>query len=325
MFFTWASDLSEFSLIKRYFTRATPGAVLGVGDDAALLNINNGMELAVSTDMLVSGTHFFADADPYLLGHKALAVNISDMAAMGAKPRWATLAISLPGEDEAWLAQFSEGFFALADAHQVELIGGDTTQGPLNLCVTMMGEVPRGEALRRDGARVGDEIWVSGFVGDAALALAHMQGRVSLSEASFAATALALHRPQPRVSLGMALRGIAHSAIDVSDGLLADLGHILERSSVAAELQFDKLPASSHLSPYLAQVLGQRCLLAGGDDYELCFTAPATRHADIEKLAMQLDLPLSCIGKITAGKGCVVRAADGSAISIEGAGYEHFA
>ena len=317
--------MSEFSLIRRYFTRATPGAVLGVGDDAALVRVGSGMELAVSTDMLVCGTHFFADADPYLLGHKALAVNISDMAAMGAQPRWATLALSLPAEDDAWLERFSAGFFALADEYHVELIGGDTTQGPLNLTVTIMGEVPQGKALRRDGAQVGDEIWVSGRLGDAALALAHMQGKVVLADASFIATATTLHRPVPRVALGIALRGKAHSAIDISDGLLADLGHILERSKVAAEIQFDQLPLSAHLKPYLAQALGKQCALAGGDDYELCFTAPAARHAELEKLSVQLELPLNCIGNIVAGTGCVVRAADGSEMTIRETGYDHFA
>jgi thiamine-monophosphate kinase len=317
--------LSEFSLIQKYFTRATPGAVLGVGDDAALVRVGSGMELAISTDMLVSGTHFFADADPYLLGHKALAVNLSDMAAMGAQPRWATLAISLPAEEDAWLERFSAGFFALADEYHVELIGGDTTQGPLNLSVTILGEVPQGQALRRDAAQVGDEIWVSGKLGDAALALARLQGKLVLDEASFGATVAALHRPAPRVALGMALRGMAHSAIDLSDGLLADLGHILERSKVAAELRFDKLPLSPHLTPYLAQALGKQCALAGGDDYELCFTAPASRHAEIEKLSAQLDLPLNCIGRIVAGTGCWVRAADGSEITIRETGYDHFA
>ena len=316
--------MSEFSLIQRYFTRATPGAVLGVGDDAALVRVGNGMELAVSTDMLVSGTHFFPDADPYMLGHKALAVNISDMAAMGANPRWATLALSLPSEDEAWLERFSAGFFALADKYKVELIGGDTTRGPLNLSVTILGEVPQGEALRRDGAQVGDEIWVSGSLGDAALALAHMQGKLVLRDAAFVATVSALHCPVPRVALGLVLRDIAHSAIDVSDGLLADLGHILERSHVAAEIQFAKLPVSAHLSPYLAQALGQYCALAGGDDYELCFTAPVARHAELVKLSTQLELPLACIGSIVAGSGSTVRAQNGSVMKIGEIGYEHF-
>jgi len=317
--------LSEFSLIQRYFTRATPGAVLGVGDDAALVQVKSGMELAISTDMLVSGTHFFADADPYLLGHKALAVNISDMAAMGAQPRWATLAISLPNEDPAWLERFSAGFFALADQYQVELIGGDTTCGPLNLSVTIMGEVPQGSALRRDGAQLGDEIWVSGKLGDAALALAHMQGKLTLDEAVFNASASALHQPQPRVALGISLLGIAHSAIDISDGLLADLGHILQRSKVAAEIHFDAIPVSTHLRPWLAEEVGRQCALAGGDDYELCFTAPVEKHAQLEKLGTQLELQLSCIGKIVAGSGCIVCAANGSEMTIKGAGYEHFA
>lgn len=239
--------MSEFDLIQRYFTRITPSAVLGVGDDAALLRVGNGMELAVSTDMLVSGTHFLPDADPFLLGHKTLAVNLSDLAAMGAQPRWATLALSLPQADEAWLQKFSAGFFALADEQGVELIGGDTTRGPLNLCVTIMGEVPQGAALRRSAAQLGDDIWVSGRLGDAALALMHLQGKVNLSATDFSLCALALHQPMPRVALGLALRGVAHSAIDISDGLLADLGHILECSKVGAEIQFDALPVSDML------------------------------------------------------------------------------
>jgi len=316
--------LSEFSLIKRYFTRATPGAILGVGDDAALLSITSGMELAVSTDMLVSGTHFFADADPYLLGHKALAVNLSDMAAMGAQPRWATLAISLPNEEDAWLERFSAGFFALADEFKVELVGGDTTQGPLNISITILGEVPRGKALRRDAAKMGDEIWVSGVVGEAALALGYMQGKIDLSEMSFKAIAPALHQPQPRVALGQALRGLANSAIDVSDGLLADLGHILECSKLGAEIHFDKIPVSNYLRPYLAQVWGQHCALAGGDEYELCFTAPIARHAELDALSEKLKFPLTCIGNIVAGKDCKIIDANGNMMKVERAGYDHF-
>lgn len=316
--------MSEFSLIKRYFTRATPGAILGVGDDAALVQVGSGMELAISTDMLVNGTHFFADADPYSLGHKTLAVNLSDMAAMGAQPRWVTLAISLPSEDEAWLARFSAGFFSLADQYNVELIGGDTTRGPLNLCITILGEVPQGKALRRDSAKIGDEIWVSGVVGDAALALAHMQGKVALSEKSFKSTEPALHQPQPRVELGQALRGIASSAIDVSDGLLADLGHILECSKLGAEIHFNKIPVSNDLRPYLAEDWGQQCALAGGDDYELCFTAPAAGHAELETLSEKLKLPLTCIGNIVPGLDCKIFDSNGNVMKIEKAGYDHF-
>ena len=317
--------MSEFDLIRRYFTRATPGAVLGVGDDAALLRINSGMELAVSTDMLVSGTHFLPDADAFLLGHKTLAVNLSDMAAMGAQPRWATLALSLPQADDAWLQQFSTGFFALAQQHGVELIGGDTTRGPLDLCVTIMGEVPQGKALRRDGAQVGDDIWVSGTLGGAALALAQLQGKIQLSAADFSACAAALHRPEPRVALGLALRGVAHSAIDISDGLLADLGHILECSNTAAEIHFEILPVSDVLRPQLAGPLGRHCVLAGGDDYELCFTAPAARRSEVGEISLALGLPLARIGAIVAGGGCAVRAADGSIINMDESGYDHFA
>lgn len=314
--------MSEFDLIQRYFTRATPSATLGVGDDAALLRVGGGMELAVSTDMLVSGTHFFSDADPQLLGHKTLAVNISDLAAMGAMPRWATLALSLPSVDEAWLEKFSRGFFALAEQHGVELIGGDTTRGPLNLSVTIMGEVPRAAALRRDGARVGDDIWVSGSLGEAALALAHMQGRVMLPPGVFDSCARHLHQPQPRVALGLALRGVAHSAIDVSDGLLADLGHILERSRVGAEIDFAALPCVS--LPADAQI-AQRAVLAGGDDYELCFTAASAQREKIAAISATLALPLTRIGTITAGNGCTVRAADGGMMQIKEQGYDHFA
>lgn len=321
--------MSEFDLISRYFTRATPGALLGVGDDAALLQISAGNVLAVSTDMLVSGVHFFADADPCLLGHKSLAVNLSDMAAMGAVPRWATLAIALPrvygqGVDEVWLERFSAGFFALAQQYGVELVGGDTTAGPLNVSVTIMGEVPQGAALQRNGAQPGDDIWVSGTLGDAALALAHLQQRIVLSQTEFSACAVALHQPQPRIALGLALRGVAHSAIDISDGLLADLGHILEASNAGAHLDFSLLPTSAHLNAYLQSPLGKQCVLAGGDDYELCFTASADRHAQVLTLSEQLDVPLTCVGTIVAQPGCLVRDAQGDLIHFEKGGYEHF-
>ena len=243
---------------------------------------------------------------------------------MGATPRWATLALSLPSVDEIWLERFSRGFFALAEQYGVELIGGDTTRGQLNLCVTIMGEVPKGVALRRDAAQADDDIWVSGVLGDAALALAHLQGQVELSQDVFATCAVRLYRPQPRIALGLALRGVANSAIDVSDGLLADLGHILERSHVGAELQFGELPCSDVLKNCESRDLAQNCVLAGGDDYELCFTAPVARRSDIEKLSATLALPLMRIGKITAGQGCKVHAADGSALQIKEFGYDHF-
>ena len=213
------------------------------------------MELAISADMLVAGTHFFADCDPYNLGWKSLAVNVSDMAAMGANPKWATLAIALPEVNEPWLAEFSRGFFACAETFNVDLIGGDTTRGPLNICVQIMGEVPTGLAIKRSGAKLGDEIWVSGTLGDAALALAHLQGKLTLPEDTFANCAKALHAPQPRVALGLALRDIANSAIDISDGLLADLGHILESSKVGAiSLQLNQV------LPQLTAYVSVHCL-----------------------------------------------------------------
>ncbi|HEU0220134.1 MAG TPA: thiamine-phosphate kinase [Gallionella sp.] len=336
-------SISEFDLIQRFFTRATPGALLGVGDDAALLQVSAGNVLAVSSDMLVSGTHFLPDANPFLLGHKTLAVNLSDLAAMGATPRWAILAIALPEADEAWLTQFSAGFFALAQRHGVELVGGDTTRGPLNLCVTIFGEVPAQQALRRSGAQVGDEVWVSGCLGDAALALAHLQGHIALSDTELAACLPTLHQPQPRVALGLALRGIASSAIDISDGLLGDLGHILDASRVGAEIGFAALPVSDvlrSLSPSPsptsgrgvrdsageggAQSLIQRYALAGGDDYELCFTVPTAHRAEVERLVTRLDLPLTRIGKIVAGRGCIVHDAAGNQLNVETCGYDHF-
>jgi thiamine-monophosphate kinase len=230
----------------------------------------------------------------------------------------------LPEINAAWLEKFSAGFFALAKQYGVELIGGDTTRGTLNLCVTIFGEVPAQQALRRSGAQLGDEVWVSRTLGDAALALAHLQGRIVLSAAEYAACAPALHQPQPRVALGLALRGIANSAIDISDGLLADLGHILDASQLAARLDFSALPISPVLHYYLQQPIGKQCVLSGGDDYELCFTAPGARHAELLAIAAQLNLPLSCIGKIVAGRGCLVHDAAGDPINIEASGYDHF-
>jgi len=322
----------EFDLIQRYFTRTTPSAVLGVGDDAALLSVGSGMELAVSTDMLVSGIHFLPDADPFLLGHKTLAVNLSDLAAMGARARWATLSLALPEVDESWLTKFSQGFFALAEQHGLELVGGDTTHGPLNLCVTIMGEVPQGKALRRSGAQPSDDIWVSGRLGDAALALAHLLGKLQLSEQDFSLCASSLHQPIPRLALGQALRGMAHSAIDISDGLLGDLGHILHSSNVAAEIQFDALPVSNILRTLCGNDtlngggagLLQHCILSGGDDYELCFSASVDQRSALVELSAEIDLPLTRIGVIVAGSGCIVYAADGSKIYLKESAYDHF-
>jgi thiamine-monophosphate kinase len=322
------STLGEFELIKRYFTYPAPGARLGVGDDAALVRVARGMELAVSTDMLVCGRHFFPDADPGLLGHKALAVNLSDMAAMGATPRWATLSLALPRADARWVRAFAGGFMRLAHRHGVDLIGGDTTRGPLNICVQIMGEIPAGQALRRDGARVGDEIWVSGCLGDAALALAASRKRVGLGRQELARVARRLHKPVPRIALGEALRKIAHSAIDISDGLLADLGHICERSGVAADIEFDMLPVSTILKRHLQQSAARAALLAGGDDYELCFTAAPARRSAILGIARRLGLKLTCIGVarcVARNKPQIaVRARDGRLMRISRSGFDHF-
>lgn len=315
---------SEFDIIRRFFTRET-SAVLGVGDDAALVEVTPDHQLVVSTDMLVSGRHFFSDADPFKLGHKSLAVNLSDMAAMGATPRWATLSLALPEANESWLQKFSDGFFALADQHQVALIGGDTTKGPLNICVAIMGEVKPGEALRRDGAKAGDEIWVSGTLGDAALALAALQSSLVLPTPALAACEQALHTPQPQVALGLALRGIAHSAIDISDGLLADLGHILERSNLAADIYFARLPVSSVLKKHLHHPLATHCVLAGGDDYQLCFTAPAVNHDLVMSAGKSANVAVTCIGQIKPGAGLTVFDANHQEMKTHAAGFDHFA
>jgi thiamine-monophosphate kinase len=320
--------LSEFELIRRFFTYPARHAVLGVGDDAAIVRAGRGTELVISTDMLVAGTHFFRDADPRKLGHKALAVNLSDMAAMGATPRWVTLSIALPQVDTRWLAGFMSGFMRLARRHRVDLVGGDTTRGPLNICVQIMGEVPRGHALRRDGARAGDDVWVSGALGDAALALAVRRGRILAAPRERRALMYRLDAPVPRVGLGIALRGIARSAIDISDGLIADLGHICERSRVAAIIAFPDLPCSALLKRQLDRPAARAALLSGGDDYELCFTAGRAWREAIARLARRLRLKLTRIGRITRRRRgaplVTVLDAAGRPIAAKRAGYEHF-
>jgi len=320
--------VSEFELIGRYFTHRARSAVLGVGDDAALVRVRRGCELVVSADMLVAGRHFLRGAEPYRLGHKALAVNLSDVAAMGANPRWATLALALPAVNPRWLAAFARGFMALARRFGVDLIGGDTTRGPLNICVQIMGEVPAGRALRRDGARPGDDVWVSGTLGDAALALAALKRRIRLTPAELARCTVKLHQPQPRIALGIALRGVARSAIDISDGLLADLGHILERSGVAAEIEFAALPASVAMRRHLAGSIARGAMLAGGDDYELCFTAPMRSRRRVAAVARATNIMLTRIGCIrTPARGVArlaVRGSDGAVLRIARGGYDHF-
>lgn len=322
--------MNEFELIARFFTRPprSKSVVLGVGDDAALLAPTPGCEIAVSVDMLVAGRHFLADTDPERLGHKTLAVNLSDLAAMGATPRWALLAGALPNNDSAWLAAFARGFFALADAHGVDVVGGDTTRGPLNLCVTIIGEVPAGTSLKRSGAGAGDDVYVSGTLGDAALAVAAAQGRLALDAATADACRARLDTPDARVELGLALRGVASAAIDVSDGLIGDLGHILERSGIGAAIELARIPRSATLDRMLEGAQRSRaveCLLAGGDDYELCFCAPAAAGAQIRAIAERLALPIARIGTITRERGLVVADTTGTPIAPLPRAFDHFA
>ncbi|MDR1854938.1 MAG: thiamine-phosphate kinase [Azoarcus sp.] len=316
---------SEFDLIRRHFTSPIAHTALGVGDDAALLAPASGMQLAVTTDTLVAGTHFFADAAPQDLGWKTLAVNLSDLAAMGATPRWATLALTLPGVDEAWLTEFAAGFFECAGRYGVDVVGGDTTHGPLAMTVTAFGEVPAGAAITRDGGRSGDDLWVSGQPGLAVLGLAWLTDSALRAGANDYSPLRALHHPTPRVELGTALRGLAHAMIDVSDGLAGDLGHLCERSRLGATLEAGALPLAALRALGAGEVLARRCLLAGGDDYELLFAAPVAAREEIEAIARRLDLPLTRIGQLEAVAGPIrLREADGSVHEIAASGFDHF-
>ncbi|WP_426319376.1 thiamine-phosphate kinase [Pseudoduganella sp. R-43] len=318
--------LSEFDLIKQYFARPLPGrAALGIGDDCALLGPSPGMQTAVSCDMLVEGRHFFAGEDAQRLGHKSLAVNLSDLAAMGARPVAFTLALALPAAERAWLEGFSRGLFALADLHGCELIGGDTTKGPLNICITVFGEVAPGRALRRSAARPGDDIWVSGTLGDARLALAGYLGELALPAEQLAAAGTRMHTPTPRVALGalLAERSLAHAAIDISDGLVGDLGHILEKSRVGATLNADALPAGPVLATQ-PQALRRAFTAAGGDDYEICFTAPASRREAILAAAAECGTPVTRIGRIEDAAGLRWTDASGAPLALELSSFDHF-
>ena len=325
--------MGEFDLIERYFKRAaksSPSLDLGIGDDCALLAPAPGMQLAISSDMLVEGRHFLSTVSPEALGHKALAVNLSDLAACGAKPVAFTLALALPRIDETWLEGFSKGLFALADAHGCALIGGDTTAGPLNICITVFGHIPVGQALLRSGAKAGDDIYVSGLPGQARLALEAFRGNISLHENDFALARLRMERPTPRVALGLALRRIASSAIDVSDGLLGDLGHILKASSLGAEIELsaidsialcaDYLPASSQFgTKYL-----RKMILAGGDDYELLFTASPDQRDAVQQAAKAALTRINQIGSMQTESGLRLREADGSLAINDFASFDHF-
>ena len=324
--------MGEFDLIERYFKRPARRAALGVGDDCALLQPAPGMQLAVSSDMLVEGRHFLSTVHPALLGHKALAVNLSDLAACGATPLAFTLALALPQADAAWLEPFSRGLLALADSHQCELVGGDTTRGPLTICITVIGEVPHGQALLRSGARAGDDIYISGTLGDARLALEVFRGTVSLPEADFALARARMEQPIPRVALGQALRGVASAAIDISDGLLGDLGHLLKASGVGATIQAEDaitlIAIRRRVYCSESQFDSQKQLdwvLNGGDDYELAFTAPAARRAAVEAAAAQAATAVTRIGTVEAAPGLRVVAADGQQVAVHAASFDHFA
>lgn len=332
--------MGEFELITRYFQRPGralgAGVALGVGDDCALLQPTPGMQWAVSSDMLVSGRHFFPDVDPRTLGHKALAVNLSDLAACGAKPLGFTLALALPEAKAAWLQPFAEGLFALADAHGCALVGGDTTRGPLNICITVFGEVPPGQALLRSGAQVSDDVYVSGTLGDAALALHALQGKTHLPAALLAQARRRLEQPTPRVALGQALRKVATAAADVSDGLLGDLGHILQQSGVGATLDGDvamQLLAAGAYSTGASGLFGTQmpagqqlqCVLGGGDDYELVFTASPEKASAVLAAAQASNTPVTRIGRIDAAPGLRVVDARGRPLQGDWKSFDHFA
>ena len=316
-------DLGEFELIERFFSRPARRATLGVGDDCALLQTTPGTTLAVSTDMLVEGRHFLSTVPPDRLAHKALAVNLSDLAACGAQPVAFTLALALPRADEAFLAAFARGLFALADREACELIGGDTTRGPLTVCVTVLGELPAGAALLRTGARPGDDLYVSGTLGDARLALEAFRGNVALDAADFAHVRRAMELPTPRTALGIRLRGLATGAIDISDGLTGDLGHLLRGSAVAAVVDVDALPRSAVLATQPIE-LQRECLLAGGDDYELVFTALPSRRDAVAAAGASAGTTVTRIGRIEAGAG--LRLVDRSGESVPGrlGSFDHF-
>lgn len=318
--------MDEFSLIQQYFNR-TPrhvAAILGVGDDAAVWRPSLGVDLAIAADMLLVDRHFFAHDDAFDIGFKALAVNISDMAAMGALPTAATLCLALPHADAAWLEHFAKGFWTVAERFEVDLIGGDTTRGSLAVAIQMWGELPQGRALRRGAACVGDDIWVSGELGSAAAGLQYSLGQLQLGEQLAAHCLHRLRRPEPRVALGRCLLDFAHAAIDVSDGLLSDLGHILQASRCGARVEYALLPVNAELLQLQDQAAVQAAVLSGGDDYELCFTAPSQCRGRIAELAGDLLLPLTRIGSITAGKDLIMQGESGEQLHFERTGYNHF-
>jgi thiamine-monophosphate kinase len=312
----------EFALIERIRARVAsrPDVVLGIGDDAALLQVPEGMQLVLCTDTMVAGVHFPDDSAAQDIGWKALAVNLSDLAAMGAEPAWATLALTLPESDPDWLDAFLDGFLELADANGIALVGGDTTRGPLTITVATQGFVPAGLALRRDGAGFNDDVWVTGTIGDAAGALRQWQGRGLMS----AKLRHRLDRPTPRLAAGLVLRELASAAIDISDGLTADLGHILERSGVGADLDLGRLPTSRTLFEHFPnEATRWRLQLGGGDDYELCFTAAPAHALAIEQALAACDVTATVVGRISREPGLRLHTPEGAEFESD-AGFDHF-
>jgi thiamine-monophosphate kinase len=316
--------MGEFDLIDRFFKRPLRRNALGIGDDCALLSPAAGMQLAVSCDMLVEGRHFLSTVDPFKLGHKALAVNLSDLAACGAKPLAFTLALAMPRAEEGWLEPFSRGLLALADAHGCELVGGDTTRGPLTICVTVFGEVPQGQALLRSGARAGDDLYVSGTLGDARLALEVFRGTLSVAGEVFEKARARMEQPTPRVALGQALRGIATSAIDISDGLLGDLGHVLRQSGVGALIQTELAAGLLAAASQLDADRRLEYVLAGGDDYELAFTAPPARREAVQAAAKKSDTAVTRIGRIESAAGIRLLDGQGRPVQKHYRSFDHF-
>ena len=299
------NTLGEFDLIERFFKRsannAYPQVLLGIGDDCALISCSakdQVGDLAISTDMLIEGQHFLPGADPSTLGYKCLAVNLSDLAAMGASPVAFTLAIAMPEVNTKWLDEFSAGLLALADEHHCPLIGGDTTSGPLTISITILGRVDAAKSLKRSNAKLGDDIWISNTLGDARLALGSIRQEWTLDPTEIAFVAPRMHTPTPRITLGQALLGVANAAIDISDGFLGDLSHILKMSKVGAEIHIDQIPCSSTLGNQSLE-LKRLCTLMGGDDYELCFTAPISQREKIQSISKDHDLRLTKVGVIT--------------------------
>jgi len=317
--------MGEFDLIETFFKRPARNATLGVGDDCALLPVRAGQQLAISSDMLVEGRHFLSTVNPRFLGHKALAVNLSDLAACGAEPKAFMLALALPEVNASWLSEFSKGIWDLADAHHCDLIGGDTTRGPLNICITVLGEVPAHLALLRSGAKVGDDIYVSGHLGDARLALEVFRGHLTIPQNVFEQARLRMEMPTPRLALGQALRGIATAAADISDGLLGDLQHILKASHVGADID-TAMVVSTLASGFMCNLplATQRMLtLSGGDDYELVFTASEHARADIAALSVSTHTPITRIGKVNDSQQLRLLDSEGHAMSNEFETFDH--